>query len=576
MPLNATVENDLIASFIGAPVPIYNPDDENDRLCVNVYNYFKPAILRFLAFVNEPRNPEHYAGLLNTMRFIRSQHTQNFFQRAATLGLIPAGPDFNDEWISRWFDDLFPDEPGLNDYALSVVIQGGEGVNFYTHYKYDNVPTHDTDTRVLVGNHFNYTRPLAVISMAAKQWMHKYRFFLAFGLQAALDAFHSEVRPLALMGDEPYLSYITTWIDDYENITLRIIPSVCGQTFQHWIYTSTYDMNNDMFISPLLDITVEVETDDNMFECGIIDLFVPYRRPAAEQPRYRVGQSDAIFSLFATPQAASLRMPTNDIVPAGHVPSVDIPLTMPDTIPSFGGITIPVRLLPHGYMLFETLRMLYVSEALGRYNYGNKFIKYKQKLTAMLGTLMDADISRFIFDQCQGMKAKEPARAERMTGGREPLLVEQPRIEEAPTLEKIDRNTPAPGVKPKMKFPKPTEEQVEARRYSKELLAMFVKGQELPDPDGLTKVQQMGHMDCMSYIYPEMKDFRLPLLPEEREANKESTPTTTIQMLVEAKLLPADTKLLSVEMKPTKEGKTKKRTTRRKKYRHSVHTTYRK
>jgi hypothetical protein len=565
MPLNATVENDLIASFIGAPVPRHNPDDENDRWCVNVYNYFKPAILRLLAFVNEPRNPQHFAPLLNIMRFVRLLHTQDFFQKAANVGLVPGGP-FNDDWVERWFDDLFPDEPVLNAYALSVVIQGGEGVNFYSHYKYDNVPTHDTDTRVLVGDHFNYTKTLASMSdpqgMTSKEWMHKYRFFLAFGLQAALDAFHSEVRPLALLGDEPYLSYITTWIDDYQNVTLRIMPSVCGQEFHQWIDDETYDMNNDGFIATLLDITVEVETYEDAFECGILDLFVPYKRPSTEQARYRVGQSDAIFSLFATPQAQSLRMPTNDIVGAGRVPSVDIPLTMPDTIPSFGGITIPIRLLPHGYMLFETLRMLFVSEALGRYHYGNKFVKYKQKLVAMLGTLMDPDISRFIFDQCQGKRAKEPARAERMLGGREPLLLEEARIEEAPKEEKIEPVTPVTANKPKVKFIKPTEEQLEARRYSKELLAMFVKGEELPDPDELTKVQQMGHMDCMSYIYPEMKEFRLPLLPEEREAHKQSSPSITVEMLVEAQLLPADTKLLK---KPNKGGKAHKRTTLRKK-----------
>ncbi len=580
MPLNTAVENDLIASFIGSPVDRYDPDAEDDRLCVNVYNYFKPAILRFLALVNNPytaSNPDRIRGL---MQFIRMRYGQDFLQHAANRGLVRQGP-FDGNWANQWFDDLFPNEAVLNDYRLSVVIQGGEGVNFYTHYKYDNVPTHDTDTRVLVGNHFHYMRALAdmtdPMATTAKEWMHKYRFFLAFGLESALEAFHSEVRPLAHMGDEPYLNYISTWIYDWENITLRIIPSVAGQSFRHWIDTETYNMNNDNFISPLLDITVEVETDTgDMSECGIVDVFVPYQRPAAEPGRFRVGQSGEIFSLFATDQARNLQMPPNNLVEPGHVPSVDLPLTIPPTIPAVGNIEIPVRLLPHGYMLFETLRMLFVSDALARYNHGHKLMKYKQKLTAMLGTLLDRDISQFIFQQCQGMKAQEPARRELMTGGREPLLLEQRKIEEPPRLEKIETTPPPPVTKPKMKFTTPAEEQQEARRYSKKLLAMYVKGEALPDPDSLSSTEQMGYDDCMSYIYPEMKDFRLPLLPEEHQEHKKSTPPTTIQMLVDAKILPADTKLLSMPTKPIKGGQAKKRITRRKKHRHSVHTTYRK
>ena len=596
MPLDAAVENDLIASFIGAPVPRYNPDDEGDRLCVNVYNYFKPAILRFLALVNNPYtalNPDRIRGL---MQFIRMRYGQDFLQHAANRGLVRQGP-FDGNWANQWFDDLFPNEAVLNDYRLSVVIQGGEGVNFYTHYKYDNVPTHDTDTRVLVGNHFHYMRALADMTdpmgTTAKEWMHKYRFFLAFGLESALEAFHSEVRPLAHMGDEPYLNYISTWIDDWENITLRIIPSVAGQSFRHWIDTETYDMNNDMFIAPLLDITVEVETDaGDMSECGIVDVFVPYERPLIEPGRFRVGQSGEIFSLFATEQARNLRLPPNNLVEPGYVPSVDLPLAIPDTIPAVGNITIPVRLLPHGYMLFETLRMFFVSDALARYNHGHKFMKYKQKLTAMLGTLLDRDISQFIFQQCQGMKAQEPARRQLMTGGREPLLFEPSRIEESPRehlkeipvtdlpnipiMEKIETTTSPPIIKPKMKFTKPTKEQEEARRYSKKLLEIYLKGEELPIPEEPSSIEQMGYDDCMSYIYPEMKDFRLPLLPEEHEAHKKSTPPTTIQMLVDAKILPAVTKLLCIPTRPTKGGQLKKKRTRRKKHRHSVHTTYRK
>ena len=73
-----------------------------------------------------------------------------------------------------------------------------------------------------------------------------------------------------------------------------------------------------------------------------------------------------------------------------------------------------------------------------------------------------------------------------------------------------------------------SDELREARLYSKELVAKKIdsvlntKEFTLPSITTLSKVQQAGYMEYLSYLYPEMSDFSLPL-PDEFEDSPPSS-----------------------------------------------------
>ena len=610
LPIDVSTENGKIENFIGAPVPEFDVD--SDRLCVRTYNFFKPAILDFFAIANDPHNPE-YIGRLRILlqKFLQDpRYGILFLEKAAAKQLIPEGP-FNEDWIQQWIDDLFPNEAVLEQYRLSVVIQGGEAVNFYTQYKYENVPTHDADTRVLAGKYFNYLIPLASMTtpeqQTAKEYMHKYRFFLAVGLETALKQFHIEARAQTAEAEAPGETYLAKWIDNYQNIQMNVFSTYMGHLYKNYIENNSYDQTNDYFIQYLLAIKVKIRnTQTNTTEtCGIVDLFCPYKRPNNDPQEVRVGQADTIFSYFATEQASSILNPNAPPVAEGHVPSVNLGLNIPPGIPRVGDRNISIRLLPHGYTLFEQFRMLFVMDCLKRHEYSDKFKKYKQKINVMMSTLLNEDISKFIFDHCLTKRTKDAQLLPVLSGGNQLMVAPSQHKFEGESLpmklnpimdtmqetvstksqpmkimvendENINEVTP---VRNQIKetsnevtiskeeeadsspLPLSPEELREARLYSQELAAKKLesvlqkKEFTLPDRKTLSNVQLAGYMDYLSYLYPEMSDFCRPLLPGEFEDMPPSP---------------------AAEHKRKQGGKAKKRMTHRKKHRHSVHTTYRK
>ncbi len=570
LPIDVSIENGKIENFIGAPVPEF--DIDADRECIHTYNYFKPAILDFFAIANDPYNPENFSRLQELLRKFREdpRYSISFLQKAASKNLIPDGP-FDEDWIQKWIDDIFPNEVILNQYKLSVVIQGGEAVNFYTHYKYENVPTHDADTRILSGNYFNYLIPLASMTtpeqQTAKEYMHKYRFFLAVGLETALKQFDIEAHAQLSQGS-PSETYLAKWIDNYHNKTFNVYSTYMGQLYKNYINDTTYDNLNDFYLQYLLAIKVKITNThlNTTKTCGIVDLFCPYKRSFDDVDEVRIGQADNIFKYFATDQASGILNPTSPPVPEGHVPSVNLPLTLPPEIPRVGDRTISIRLLPHAYTLFEQFRMLFVSDCLQRHEYPHKFLKYKQKITVMMSTLLNEDISRFIFEHCLTKKTKDAEILPVLSGGNQlmvaPIQPLQPKFEGTTPSRRLKPiiNTMQETVSTKPQAivntiqetvsakPQPieivvaNEEQTrnasfqslssdelrEARRYSKELAAKKIdsvlntKEFTLPSITTLSKVQQAGYMEYLSYLYPEMSDFSLPL-PDEFEDSPPSS-----------------------------------------------------
>jgi hypothetical protein len=72
--------------------------------------------------------------------------------------------------------------------------------------------------------------------------------------------------------------------------------------------------------------------------------------------------------------------------------------------------------------------------------------------------------------------------------------------------------TPA-SVAPTSESQKTIEQQ--AREYSRS-----IKKDSEPNPDTLSEVEWLGYMDYLSYLHPDFKDYRLPLLPIDFEERK--------------------------------------------------------
>lgn len=516
MPLNANTENARIEKFIGAPVDIY--DSGEDQLCVNVYNYFKPAIFHFFYLANNPYKDDHRDQILTIMRDFKS-FGDEFLGHAAGRGVIPGAP-FNENWVERWFDDIFPNEATLAEFDLSVVIQGGEAVNYYTQYKYDNVPTHDADTRVLAGRHFNYTKRLQEVNPTAKEYMHKYRFFLVYCLISALDMFHDANLTLAGMANPDETPYVARFLPNWADLSVTYsIEFSTNIDFDDVFLDDTYDMNQDYYLERLLSLTVilmEGEDEGTVNQCSIVDFFCPYKRLPTESPTYRVGQSDNIFSYFGTEQANNLlralptpagNSPQQPILnERGHVPSLDIELILPNGAGLLGEQTIDVRLLPLGYTLFETIRMLLVSEVLERHNLTHKLMKYKQKLNVLLGTLMNETLTEFVFGQNLIRKAKDPNMNRVLSGGANEI-----------EGNSRPRMSPKPMISPEvLREARAYSKQLQMEKYNRREGASSTPAEEEEqDLESMSEAQRLGYMDFLSYEVPDFKDARLPLDPAE-------------------------------------------------------------
>jgi hypothetical protein len=437
--------------------------------------------------------------------------------QAATLGLAPPGP-FSDEWAETWFQDLFSNELDERPNQPSVIVQGGEAVNFYSTYKYENVPTHDTDTRVLIGNHFTYLTSLADVPMAMRRKMHKFRFFLAFILHAALNDFFYKTAENPDEADTEKANAYKQAFGIDADATFELNITIGRDSFDELILNQTYDINNDEHLATLIALDVMIRKAGVEIDCGLVDLFVPYKTDPADRPYFRVGQSDNIHSYFATDQARELAVPPSVVPnPAGHVPSFDQLVTISDSVPYISGKVIDIRLVPLGFILFETLRMLHVSAVFKAKQYANqKLEKYKQKLNVLLATLLSADLSATLFEMCQTKKSRNEDTGRLLVGGRVPETnTSQYKIEPLPIVERKQTNTSMTPILPTTQTEETKSKEQQAREYSRS-----IKKDAEPDPETLSEVEWLGYMDYLSYLHPDFKVYRLPLLPVDFEERK--------------------------------------------------------
>ncbi len=583
MPLNVTNANTYIENFIGAPIPRYNPSDPHidDEQCVAIYNIYKPVIFDFFQACNNPSTEKNKAKLKLIMFMVKATYYTNanplFFQRAANESLIPQpiNGQYNADWYNKWYNMLFG-EDSPEDTRLSIVIQGGEAVNFYTTYKYENVPTHDADTRVLAGNYFNYMTKVEDVDIVAKDQMHRYRFFIAFGLMAYLKT----KTTLMQMNLNHLANYTSKFIPQWTQ------PAVV--TFKtHWNNGDFYDLilsgtygglGNDFRIERLLGIGIQVNVGGVNHSCWVVDLMCPFKHPGNpgevqyDTSRARVGQSDSLHTYFSTAQARST---SDDGVtapnPDGQIPSLNFSLPLQPENPMLGDINaaintnpIEVRMVPLGFILFETLRMLFVSKRFESNHIENKMLKYKQKLNVLLSTLMREDPSKDIYDYCLQHKARvlaapanppvPPLPPAYAPGNPPPLNPENNQPQQAPAVpfdrlllggraEVANQQALVEAAVPLLtKMPlQETQEDTftQARAFSRRLMALErdvdkkivamlkttplkeirqqISSLTIPEPEEMTPVEELGYMDYLSYHSPDFKDYRLPLSKEEKE-----------------------------------------------------------
>jgi hypothetical protein len=534
---------DFMGMLIDPPVGKWNPGaDRTEKAHLAYYTFFRPMIIHFYGAVNT-RNT---ALLKKIMRGIVLQiwvSAPQLLSGAANVGLIPPWPagavpapdravawEILSAYVDSWYAMLF-DVPAAN--RLSLVIQGGEAVNMYSTYKTDNVPTHDTDTRFLIGDHFNYLTDIQNVSAGIRRFAHQCRFFTAMALTTMLSMHAALVMYVPAKLAE-YRQKLNAWggvpgvpggppnlgnalfhtpagvpIDQ----AVKITPVVQGKRYLEEIASGTYDINDNDYLYKLMYVGLEIyiEGAPAPVREGIVDLFIPRKQLV-------LGHTDNIHQYFNSEQAKSAFMPGADrgVTTNGSIPYVMTDLTFgeivqtattPEVLAPWGGRietspypavlppynTSGIRVVPYGYLVYDSLRMLLVAAHDNIRNRPGKYEKYKQKLNVLLTVGCRADISRTVLNVAKDTKTRQPEFAKVLTGG---AMEEEPVDVEPPTM--------TGGAAPERSL---TEEEI---AKAIEISDKFSESKEPVDIASIKGDEYIGYMDYLSYLDPGFSDYRLP------------------------------------------------------------------
>ena len=513
LQFNIDTLNTQLEQLIGAPIDRY--DDPADVPLQMIYNFFKPSIFTIFDDINRAAQVQH------RMRdhFHRVSHIGipdheepgpgSFFYRAYVCGLFPRFPQLQSDFdFRRWNASTDRLPFSLNQYFPvwyqylflqagrdpRIIVQGGEAVNQYSFLKYDNVPTHDADVRICLGDHYHYLAPLNQIDNAIHRHLQRLRFFVSFALCLEMQAFWTAIVQDVAQGNVAATTYFQFFFGGNAPTDFACTVQLGNDDLYQIIESDVYDINAIRNVAYLVGITVTVMGVD----APVVDLFAPYKRPFhSHQDVHRLGQSDALHSYFATDQARSVHPDGLNIVDPGRVPFLDQVLHVPNQIPGYGGQDWPLRMVPLGYLLWDTLRMLHVCKEQLRLiqrsqqqhpgqplpaglpqAHSVKLLKYKQKLNVLLSTLILDDINQGIFTICQGSKLR-PTAAHPPNPGDYLLGGGKPSSQNSTVSEEID---------------------------------------EIPvDLETMLPMELVELFDRYSYQYPEFRDFRLPVSTKDQK-----------------------------------------------------------
>jgi hypothetical protein len=539
--------------LMNPPVGKWNPiADRKERARLAYYIFFRPMIMHVYGAVNT-KNEDVIKKLMQAVILMYWVDAPAVLHGAAIVGLIPPWPagtapvdgralpwEIVPQYINSWYAMLFPPPPAVaagappppDTEALSLIIQGGEAVNMYSTYKADNVPTHDTDSRFLIGNHFNYFTEIKDVPLPVRRRAHQCRFFVSTALTVAfLCHAHLVISNPAKLAE--YRRKLNAWagvpgIAGAPNLgnalfyvpaglpivqAVEISPGMRGHDYLGRISDGTYSMDNDIYIDRVLfmGLKIYVEGEAYPVEQGIVDMFIPRRQRV-------LGHSDGIHQYFSSEQSkvAFLADGRTGVTANGSTPYIITDLTFGDSIQTapnptvlarwggdvrwspFPAVLPPyntngIRVTPFGYLIYDSLRMLMVASHSKIRNEVGKYEKYKQKLNVLLTTVCRAETSREILRVARDAKARQPEFARVLTGGGE---------EEAPVVEEVPM---AGGGAPEEK--QPTEEEI---AKAIEISDRFSESNTPVDIGDVKDGEYLGYMDYLSYIDPSFSDYRLP------------------------------------------------------------------
>jgi hypothetical protein len=524
----------ILETILGSPVPQFIPPNAYERQYIQVYQFFKPCIYYVYSALNN-NFEEQIKKIMRRIIILLRNRNPNLLLGAIRVALMPpkepadnnyqigndvqwTGANLN-AYVDYWYHNIFVH--GYNeDTALKLVIQGGEAVNRYTNFYDVNVPTHDCDTRILVGNHFNYLTRIGDVPDNIKQKMHIYRFLTLYGVISEVAHFYDQ---LVNHADTPQK---VERRNNYRNQIAAFLPAAgitfCvsgnnGNTYEQRIEAETYSIDNDALLQELECVVVNVNGEDYT----IVDTFLPYQR-------ITLGHNDNLHSYFATAQAISVSQNgAAPIVEPGHVPHIPVGLTT-GPLPHYGVRTFNIFIVPLGYILWDTMRMLLVSKRLQVVgDVHQKLEKYRQKFTVLISTLVNTVISSNIIGQMYASTSRIQAKNAILLGGgngnsntntnsqtnsRRNTITSQTNTERK---NKEANNTRA------MSEPSMQTMPIEMLREAKALANKFRESEEYVSFDTIkTPVEFAAFMDYLHSIHGGWSDFRLPLLPEEKEKRK--------------------------------------------------------
>lgn len=512
--INPDEINKNIEKFIGAEIPKFDPSTDP---CVKPYNFFKPAILYFFYLCNHANTNEE--KIIEILEKIKTQKNDVLVKASEEPAKIFSIPPTSENYTKTIYNEIFN---AGEQYKPSIIIQGGEAVNFYTHYKYENVPTHDVDTRLLIGNYFTYDKLIASeVPPEAKLQMHKFRFFVSVGLTIQLKEFFDSIKEKANEGDIISKTYMETFFGpDYNSLTITVENNLIGYSFEFMLLRNKLEENpwfsidNPRYLERLINIEINglPDADDG---CGIVDIFCPCKRSPNDSKDTHIGQSKNLFSYFSTAQSFSN-------VEGVLIPSFDFPLKISPNIPLLGNKDIQIRLIPYGYTLFDQLRMMFVYQYFESLGFPTKYLKYKQKLNVLLSTALDKNISAFIISECLGKKSNNKEMEKVLLGGRVAIDVQRPQLN---TIVYSKPSAVEPIISRKAKAKEYSKSllneeieririlnkilQEEKEKNIQDILDSYDKTNSYPSITSLDEDKKLGYMDFLSYLYPDFKDFRL-------------------------------------------------------------------
>jgi hypothetical protein len=449
-----------ISQVIGQPVDPYDTTykgNPNERRDMYLYQWLKPELMYILDGLDTMSDTLvrtiHYAFLKDPA----------LLASAAALRLAPAGGTL--ESVRDWCKVILkPDAPDAQ--RPHVIIQGGEAVNLYSLDKFAGVPTHDTDARILIPG-MTYLTHIAPTDTEALLWFHQYRFLVGLALTTWIDVIGTKSR-----------TEVTKFITDN-----RLIDNVRGRQVQIYAVFGEGGRGDILPKIKANQYTLDDKTLDYVFQLKILWDFTDSAGTVQERGTgsvavldlkapsndfRHVGHSAGLHSVFSSEFVRTSFPDITELYPTpGMVPYIRYPIQV--TPKPIGSPTdIRIKLVPLGYILWDTIRMLLVNYQFGLER-GPKYMKYKQKLWILLASLTDPELSKTaeeIAAQTQGQRGGE---------------------RDAPQTE--------PAIDTKKALA---------------LAAEFASGRAPPAP-GADPTEVAGYLHALSLMNPDFSDYRLPM-----------------------------------------------------------------